>query len=102
VATATTWSPPPAAPTNLTVTAVSSHQINLTWTDNSNNETAFAVWRQSDGRIGYVRVAVLGPNSTSYSDTSLSANSAYSYRVRATNDHYASAWTSDVCAWTMP
>jgi outer membrane protein assembly factor BamB len=102
VATATTWSPPPAAPTNPTVTALSSSQINLTWTDNSNSETAFSVWRRSDGSGGYVRVAVLVPNSTAYSDTGLSANSAYSYKVRAINDHYASAWTSEACAWTLP
>jgi hypothetical protein len=36
---------PPAAPTNLVATAVSSSQINLTWTDNSNNETGFKIER---------------------------------------------------------
>jgi hypothetical protein len=102
VATAVTWAAPPAAPTNLTVTAVSSSQINLTWTDNSSSETAFAVWRRSDTSGGYARVAVLVPNSTSYSETGLAANSAYSYKVRATNDHYASAWTAEACAWTLP
>ena len=33
----------PAAPTNLTATAVSSTQINLAWTDNASNETGFAI-----------------------------------------------------------
>jgi len=49
-----------------------------------------------------VRVAVLAPNSTSYSDTGLTADSGYSYKVRAINDHYPSAWTPEACAWTLP
>src|SRR6266536_796321 len=40
-----TPTPTPAAPTNLTATAASSSQINLSWTDNSNNETGFKVDR---------------------------------------------------------
>jgi len=45
------WAPrrhprrPPAAPTNLTATAVSSRQINLAWTDNATDETGFQVER---------------------------------------------------------
>jgi hypothetical protein len=33
----------PAAPSSLTATATSSTQINLSWTDNSNNETGFKI-----------------------------------------------------------
>jgi hypothetical protein len=38
---------PPSAPTGLTATAVSSTQINLTWTDNSSNETAIEIYRRT-------------------------------------------------------
>ena len=41
VTTTTTTIVPPAAPTGLTATAVSSTRINLSWTDNSNNEDEF-------------------------------------------------------------
>src|SRR5579859_935922 len=35
----------PAAPSNLTATAVSSSQINLSWQDNSSNESGFNIMR---------------------------------------------------------
>src|SRR5690606_5707780 len=38
----------PLKPSALFATAVSSNQINLSWTDNSNNETGFEIWRTSD------------------------------------------------------
>ena len=39
----------PAAPSNLAATAVSSSQINLTWTDNATNEGGFKLERSTDG-----------------------------------------------------
>ncbi len=36
---------PPAAPSNLTASAVSNSQINLSWTDNSTDETGFKIER---------------------------------------------------------
>src|SRR5262249_52131646 len=73
----------PAAPTNLTATAVSSSQINLTWQDNSSNETGFLIERSTDG-VHWTLVATVGHNVTSYSDTGLSRRTKYYYRVRAT------------------
>src|SRR5205085_9576993 len=51
VASATTTQPaqPPAAPTGLTATAASSSQNNLTWADNSNNESGVTVHVSTDG-----------------------------------------------------
>ena len=40
---------PPAAPTSLAATTVSSSQINLSWTDNANNENGFRVEQSTDG-----------------------------------------------------
>ena len=42
-ASATTQGTVPTAPSGLTATAASSSQINLSWTDNSNNETGFKI-----------------------------------------------------------
>ena len=77
--------PPPATPTNLTATAASSSQINLAWTDNATNETGYYVER--DG----TRIATLGANVSSYSDTGRAAGTTYNYRVQAYNAYGASA-----------
>jgi Fibronectin type III domain len=74
----------PAAPSNLTATAVSASQINLAWTDNSNNETGFTIERSTDG-TNFSPVITVGANVTSYSDTGLAASTKYYYRVDATN-----------------
>ena len=39
--------PPPAAPVALAVSAVTATQVELTWADPSDNETAFALFRKS-------------------------------------------------------
>ena len=77
---------PPTAPSNLATNAASSTQINLTWTASTDNVgvTGYKVERcQGTGCSGFVQVGT--PTSTSYSDGGLSANTSYSYRVRATD-----------------
>lgn len=83
-ALATGTSPPPTAPSGLAATVVSSTQINLTWTDNSTDEVYFFVERSVDGG-SFSILTVLSPGTTSYSDTEVSPNSTYQYRVRAIN-----------------
>ena len=91
----------PAAPSGLTATAVSSSQINLSWTDNSNNETGFKIDQatSSDFSTGLTTVTV-GANATTYSATGLSSSTTYYYRVRATNAIGDSANTSTASATT--
>src|SRR5207248_8145243 len=55
----------PAAPTNLIATAASSSQINLSWTDKSNNETGFMVERSSNGKQ-FTQIATVAANVTTY------------------------------------
>ncbi|MGN6293159.1 MAG: fibronectin type III domain-containing protein [Chitinophagaceae bacterium] len=86
--------PIPTKPANLTATAVSHKQINLTWTDNSSNENAFEVWRTSDPAVASTMVGRTPANTTSFSDTTLAANTTYYYQVRATG-HYGESEFSD-------
>ncbi|HBU08266.1 MAG TPA: hypothetical protein DEA99_03530 [Candidatus Omnitrophica bacterium] len=76
----------PSAPTGLVVTAVSSSQINLSWTASTDNigVTGYRVERcQGSGCSNFAQIAT--PTGTSYSDTGLSASTVYAYRVRATD-----------------
>ena len=74
---------PPAAPTGLAATAASQTQIDLTWTDNASDETAFHVERSPDGTTGWAEVATVPADATSYSDAALACGTTYHYRVRA-------------------
>ena len=79
----------PAAPTNLVATAVSPNQVNLTWSDNANNEAGFIVERcTGPGCTNFAPITPgngLAANATSYSDLTVAGNTTYSYRVLAFN-----------------
>jgi hypothetical protein len=94
----------PAAPSNLQGQAVSTTRIDLTWTDNATNETAYVVERAPDnaGVAGaFAQIASLPAGAASYSNTGLSANTRYWYRVRATNSTDASAYSALLSITTL-
>lgn len=75
---------PPLAPVNLTATAASSSQINLSWTAGSANHTGFKIERSSNGTT-YTQVGTTAANVTTFSNTGLTAATLYYYRVCANN-----------------
>jgi len=92
----------PAAPTNLAATAVSKSQINLTWTDNATNETGFYIQRcKGSTCTNFARIATVGANVTSYSNTKLTASTTYRYRVYAYNASGASGYSNIAAATTL-
>ena len=75
---------PPSDVTGLTATAVSATQINLSWTAATDNVgvTGYRVERcQGAGCTSFVQIAT--PAGTTFGDTSLTASTSYSYRVKA-------------------
>jgi hypothetical protein len=82
-----TTTPPavPNAPTGLQAYAVAYNQIYLAWKDNANNETGYVVERSTDGGSHWATIASLAPDSGTYQDAGLSANTTYVYRVHAVN-----------------
>src|SRR5262249_41538979 len=93
---------PPAAPSNLAATAVSGTQINLSWTDNSNNESGFTIDRATDSGFSQNVVSVtLGADVTSFQASGLGASTTYFFRVRATNAAGDSANSNTATATTQ-
>ncbi len=91
----------PSAPSKLTAVAVSSKQFNLSWTDNSTNETGFVIQRSSNGGLTWTQIATVGPNVTTYSDATVSKKKTYVYQVAAYSSAGTSAW-SNVATATTP
>ncbi len=93
---------PPAPPTVLNSSPVSNTQINLSWTDNSNNEDGFKIERKTTVSGTYSEIAQVGPNVTSYNSIGLSGGTQYCYRVRAYNAAGNSNYTNESCNNTFP
>jgi hypothetical protein len=93
---------PPAAPGSLAATTVSSSQINLSWTDKSDNETGFKIERcQGSTCANFSQIAIVGANAITYQDTGVSAGTPYSYRVRAYNAVGDSGYSNAATATTL-
>lgn len=95
--------PPANPPSNLSAIAASSSQVNLSWTDNSSDEDGFNIERcQSAACANFVMIASVGVNVTAYSNTGLSPNTTYRYRVRASNAGGTSGPSNEVQVTTPP
>jgi hypothetical protein len=108
-ASAITYPNPPADPTDLIVTVPAAPagitQLNLSWTDNSSNESGFKIERSTDNFAdpgNTTLVTTTGANVSNYSDTGLEANTRYYYRVRATNLGGDSGNSNVASAVTLP
>lgn len=85
---------PPAAPTELTATAVSYNQIDLTWTDNSSDETGFKIYRSTENLGDYVVVGTT--TESSFSDKLVEPATTYFYQVEAISSQGESGFSDEV------
>lgn len=74
----------PVAPSNLTGIVFSPNQINLTWTDNSTNETGFKIERKT-GNGTYALVGTTANDVTTFNDIGLTSGTVYTYRLYSFN-----------------
>jgi hypothetical protein len=75
----------PEAPSNLAATFITDTQINLSWTDNSNDEVGFKLQISLD-QSTWNTIYTAQAGETSYSNTGLNSTTTYYYRVFAYND----------------
>ena len=97
-----TVAPPiPGPPSNLVASTASTTQINLSWIDNSANETGFRIERcTSPNCTNFTQIAEVGANVRSFSDNGLLKNTAYSYRASAFNAAGSSGFSNVASART--
>ena len=103
-AVVTTLPLPPPAPSGLTAMPLSGSQIALSWTDNSTNETGFAIERAPDtgGSPGtYAQITTVNANVITYTNASLTANTTYWYRIRSFNSGGFSPYSNQTNATTL-
>lgn len=88
----------PAAPGSVTATvgaASASDTIDLTWSDNSSDETGFEIERSDTGGASWSAVSTTAANATTYVDSGLDPETTYRFRVRAVNEYSESAWVGN-------
>lgn len=82
----------PGTPSGITVESLSSTQIEIKWTDNSNNELGFIIERKQYSGL-FKEAGRVNQNTTRFVDIGLTANQQYFYRVLAYNSNGNSTYT---------
>jgi subtilisin family serine protease len=88
-------------PTNLTATAASTTRISLSWSDNASCEKGYKVERKISGGSWTVLPDTLPNGSSSFTDSGLTPNTTYTYRVKAYNDIAESFSSNEASAKTL-
>lgn len=94
----------PVAPSNVKAAALAHNKIQISWSDNSNNETGFEVMRSTSKTGLFLSIGTVGANTTILTDSiGLSANTRYFYRVRAIGQYGESpfAFSYAEARWKM-
>ncbi|WNG63203.1 hypothetical protein F0U59_50935 [Archangium gephyra] len=92
---------PPTAPSGLSASAVSSSQVNLSWTASTDNVgvASYNVYRSTDNASFSSVASVAG---TSHSDTGRTASTTYYYRVTADDAANNESAVSNTASATTP
>ena len=91
----------PTAPEDLEATLNGAGFIDLTWTDTSDNEDEFRMQRRINGG-NWHDFRIFDANETSYTDTNLTPDTQYKYRILASNAKGESAWNTSNAVSTAP
>ncbi|MBD5781174.1 hypothetical protein IEN85_16865 [Pelagicoccus sp. NFK12] len=85
----------PTAPSNLNGSDNGTDSVTLTWQDNSNNETGFALERRQQGTDNWISVSGAIPtNNTQFVDATDIGNDTYEYRIKATGSSGDSSYSN--------
>lgn len=91
---------PPISPSSLDAISISDKQINLSWIDQSSNETWFIIERKKSG-TSFEKIDSVAPNSTNFNSIGLQSNTNYNYRIYARNTQGFSSYSNIDSATTL-
>src|SRR5687767_2210204 len=80
----------------------SATQVNLTWTDNSNNETDFVIERKTGSGGSWIEIDTTAATVASFTDYDVIGGTQYYYRVKAVHEGASSAFSTEVNVTTLP
>ncbi|MFL6192716.1 MAG: fibronectin type III domain-containing protein, partial [Thermoanaerobaculia bacterium] len=91
----------PSAPSNLQAFAISANQINITWNDNSSDETSFRLeLRTASGTYADVGTAIPA-NVTGAQIHGLAPSTTYFFRIKSRNASGDSGYSNEASATTL-
>lgn len=82
-------------PTELYGFALSQHDIQLTWRDNS-TETAFIIERKSPDDGVFKELAIVPQNNNAYIDSTVQPDKIYTYRIKAVSGTTSSEYSDEI------
>ncbi|HMB54330.1 MAG TPA: fibronectin type III domain-containing protein, partial [Thermoanaerobaculia bacterium] len=92
---------PPAAPSGLAASVLSPSEVELTWNDNSVDETGFFVQGRLSGQGNFTTMATAGVNQETLVVDELDPETAYDFRVQARNGALGSGFSNTVTVTTL-
>lgn len=95
------WFPPPPDPPSDLAAVASCEWVSLLWSDNSNIEDGFKIFRQDCAFCSWIEIGSVSSNITSYLDQNVQPDSTYTYKVCAHNIG-GEACSSEVPVTTNP
>ncbi|NOT83677.1 MAG: fibronectin type III domain-containing protein [Methylococcaceae bacterium] len=90
-------------PTSNTSNTKTNNQVVLSWADNATNELNYLIERCKGATCTiFSEIASVGGNAKTFSNTGISRNTNYTYRVRASNAVGKSAYSNTLSVKTLP
>ncbi len=90
----------PVLPSGLIATVISSTEIDLSWTNNANNQTGFIIQAMIGSSGTFTQIAAVPGSTIAFNATGLSAGTQYTFQVAASNGAGASAFSTATTATT--
>ncbi|MGM0581791.1 MAG: reprolysin-like metallopeptidase [Bacteroidota bacterium] len=89
------------APSNLLAQENVNGTVNLTWDDNSSNETSYIIERSTNDETDFVEIGNVGTDVSSFDDNTVEGETDYFYRVKAMFNDFSSDYSNSVNIFTQ-